>query len=177
MIDKLSMKFSLYIKNKYPNELPSVEIINYVHKFFFSNVIPVILILLVSYLLNSFQSVLIALTSFALLRSVSGGLHLKRIEMCLILSTLVILFIPLMSEFIVESVHYITFLSLLLVSYYAPSNILKQTKIPEQYFIYLKIISMVIVASNFIIKNEIVATSFFVQAITLIRLKGGEKNV
>lgn len=176
MIDKISMKFSVLLKSKFPNELPELSTINYVHKFFLSNVLPIALILVLANLLGNFNSVCVALIAFAILRSTSGGLHLKSLEACLILSTIAILLIPILGSYIKINMHLVTTITALVVGYYAPSNIRRQTLIPEKYFLHLKIISVLIVASNFVLENEIIAAAFLVQAITLIRLKGGEKK-
>ena len=176
MIDKISMKMSLALKRKYPDELPELETINYVHKFLLSNVIPIALILFVAFLADSFYSILVALIGFAVLRAFSGGLHIKKVEACILLSTSIIVLIPILGNYVGEYVQFITISTSILVAIYAPSNIRKQTLIPEKYFLYLKIISVLIVLSNLILENEILSVAFFVQAVTLIRLKGGEKK-
>lgn len=155
MIDKISMRFSLFLKSKFPKELPEVATINYVHKFFLSNVLPIILILFIANILDNFNSVFIALIAFALLRSTSGGLHLKSLGACLILSTLVILLIPILGDYIENNVFLITVLTSLIVAYYAPSNIRNQTLIPEKYFLYLKITSVLMVMSNLFLKMKL----------------------
>lgn len=176
MIDKISLQLSVALKRKFPKGLPELETINYVHKFFFSNVVPITLILLIALLTNNLTSISLSLLGFALLRFFSGGIHLKNIVACATLSTIVIFIIPVLGDMIEGYVHYLTIVTVLIVAIYSPSNIRKQTRIPEKFFIHLKIISIMIVVSNLLIESSVLSVAYFVQAITLIRLKGGEKR-
>lgn len=176
MIDKISMQLSVVLKRKFPNGLPELETINYVHKFFISNVIPIVLILLIALSTGSLASVALSLFGFAFLRLFSGGLHLKSVAACAILSAVVVFIIPLLGEIMNSYTHLLIIITAIIVSIYAPSNIRKQTRIPEKYFIHLKIISILIVVSNLLIESSVLAVAYLVQAVTLIRLKGGEKK-
>lgn len=176
MIDKIIMDFSKALKRKYPNELPEVETLNYVHKFIVSNIIPIIIILLIGIYTNRLEDISLSLFGFAILRGFSGGIHLKSFGACFFISTILIIGIPFLGNYIADYSVLFTVLASLIVGVYAPSNIRKQTLIPEKYFIYLKIISTLIVLSNLLIRSDILTAAFFVQALTLIRLKGGEKK-
>lgn len=176
MIDKITMKLSIALKSKYPNELPEVETINYVHKFILSNILPIVIILTIAALTGNLASISLSLIGFAVLRAFSGGVHLKKLESCLLLSTAIIVGIPWLSDWVADYTTILTIIASILVLIYAPSNIRKQTLIPERFFIYLKIISFIIVVSNLLIESKVLAMAFFVQAITLIRLKGGERK-
>src|SRR5690606_6987816 len=67
-----------------------------------------------------------------------------------------------------------------LTLFFSPSGIEQQTRIPTKFFPLLKILSVLIVMSNFIFQSHLLAVTWAIQAVTLIRkpkfLKGGESQ-
>jgi len=132
--------------------------------------------LAVSMITGKLAGALTALIAFPLLRVVSGGYHLKAGMLCMIASTSLMTtlsFIDVPSRFVIA----LNILALLLVIVYAPSRIEKQSRIPKAFYPKLRLISCFIVLLNFIVGSSVIAATFFVQGLTLVRsLKGGEKH-
>lgn len=177
MINEVSDKLSIYLKTKYPKELPSLSIVRYSIKFLIANITPVVFLIISSLVFRRFSEVLVALVGFSVLRMFSGGYHIKSADICVVASIVTIYLIVVISPNIVNIVKVIDLISIVLVVIYAPSNINKQTRIKEKYYIYLKIISVFIVAINLIIQSEILTVAFFIQSISLIRVVNSEKEV
>ncbi|AIQ46992.1 hypothetical protein R70723_14730 [Paenibacillus sp. FSL R7-0273] len=122
------------------------------------------------------EAVLI-LISFALLRQVSGGVHLKSGMACVAFTSA--LFTGLSY---VQSgqlcVQFMNVLSLLLVLLLAPIGIDRQTRIPRRHWPKLKFIAAALVSFNFIIASPVIAAAFAAQSISLILAwrKGSTKH-
>jgi accessory gene regulator B len=179
LIDKFSLIISKSLVDRYPNEMPSLGVVKYAIKFIICNVIPVILILLLAMMSGQFNEVLIALVGFSLLRMFSGGYHHKSAVVCILVSTTMITIVPVigLTEFASNYMWIISIISLILVLIYAPSNIKNQTKVKAEYHFIFKMISLLIVSSNFIWGNSILSISFLIQSILLIpyeKLRGGD---
>lgn len=178
MINYIALKLSKTLKSKYPEELPSIDIMRYSIKFIIINAIPIAIIVCLSYIFGFLSNALIALLSFSLLRMVSGGFHFKSPEMCSLFSSITILLIGYFGSWFGQASIYFNIMSLILNIIYSPSNITKQTRIKEKYFFIFKIISVVIVICSMIINNHIISTAIFIQSLLLVRSlrKGGEKE-
>jgi accessory gene regulator B len=176
MIDKLVDNISTSLVNKFPEELPPYGVTRYGIKFLISNLLPILLLLLIGTVINAFNEVMISILSFSTLRLVSGGFHAKKPELCLVISTIMILSIAKFGYFFEEYTVVVNLLSLTLVLIFSPSNIEGQTKILKENFKYLKLVSLAILAVGFFLDNYLISTSFLAQSIFLIRLKGGGKN-
>ncbi|PYY28284.1 accessory gene regulator B family protein [Paenibacillus illinoisensis] len=176
IIDKAVSSLSHKLVERYPRELPSYAITRYGIKFLVSNIIPITLLLILGAILDILPIVSLSIASFSILRMVSGGYHAKYPEACLVISTVLIMGIAIYNEYLSPYMILCNVLSLVLVAIYAPSNIENQTKIKKKYFGHLKVISVLLVSTNFILQNTVIAASFLVQSILLIRLKGGVKK-
>ncbi|OZB98077.1 accessory gene regulator ArgB-like protein [Paenibacillus sp. XY044] len=177
MIDLFSDKLSSYLKNKYPEELPALSIVRYSIKFLISNVLPIIIIILSSILFQMTKEVVIGLLGFCILRMFSGGYHVKSAELCILTSVTVIYLIAIVGQQINSYMIVLDLISIILVGIYAPSNIKKQTRIKEENYRYLKLMSLIIVTSNIFIQSNILSVAFLIQSITLIRNLNSMKEV
>ena len=177
MIDQLVSIISLKLKEKYPKELPEIDVMQYALKFLITNIAPIFLIVLYGLVSDNVVNVLFTLGGFSLLRMFSGGYHIKSAELCVFTSIIMIILISEFSFLFVDYILVINALSLFLVLIYAPSNIRSQTRLPDKYDILLKLISITIILINIYISNVYFSVSIFVQSLLLIRsLKGGDKK-
>ncbi|MDX2330425.1 accessory regulator AgrB [Sinorhizobium medicae] len=168
MIDSSAKKLSIYIKSKVPEHPSSVEVLEYSIGMFLNIAAIILGSLIISIMTGNTVEVLIILFSFSLLRQFSGGIHLKSGTSCAIAS---ISLFTVLSFFHTNQdlyVNALTCISLVFVFLYAPSNFEKQYNIPKKYYPILKLVSLVIVMSNFIFISDALAISFFVQSLTLI---------
>jgi accessory gene regulator B len=74
-----------------------------------------------------------------------------------------------------EYILLLNILSLLLAFLYAPSRIENQSKIDPKHYPKLKVVSIIIIATNFLFMSSVLAAVFFVQCLTLIKMKGVKK--
>lgn len=129
---------------------------------------------------GKFYDIIVTMASFGLLRSISGGYHLKSGLLCIIVSSTLMLGIAYTSQFIRDYITILSLISIFLILLFAPSKIENQTNIPKKYYGILKILSASLVLINDVFINDsAIALSFFVQSLSLIHfdaLKGGEKE-
>ncbi|WP_391574393.1 accessory gene regulator ArgB-like protein [Cohnella sp.] len=171
MVDGLSRQLAVGIKRVVPESPESVEVLKYSISFILNAIFIIGFSLLISLFTGKIQEVIIVLIGYALLRQVSGGVHLKSGTLCIIISTVgatVLSFVSFNSTILLLA----TALSLLLALIFAPSRIEKQTRIPEKYYPLLKLISLALIASNLVIQSAVLASAFLLQTLTLIRGRG-----
>lgn len=168
MIYFLSNKIAENLKAINPHHPTSVEIMRHALMFLFNIFGTIGLSVLLGVTFDKLTEILIVLLSFAVLRAFSGGYHFNSGDLCVLFSStsaLMITFItitPLIS-------HIICSISIILIWIYAPSGIEERSKIPRKYYSVLKITSAIIVASNFIVVSGLLAVTYLVQSISLIR--------
>lgn len=174
MLHYLANKIAVYIKNVVPDHPASIAVLRYSLSFILNAVLIIVLTLGLSLLTGRMKEAVIILFAFGLLRQISGGIHLKSGDLCVVLTATVF---TIMSVINLGSstVQLLNVISLLLVMIFSPSRIDRQTRIPKKYYPLLKILSILVVASSVLINSSTLAITFFVQAITLIRMKGGEQ--
>jgi accessory gene regulator B len=175
MIDQIADKWSCAAKSKYPDELPSQQIVRYTLKFIISNTIPIFIVLIASMLLGITKEAVLALIGFSSLRMFSGGFHFKSADMCIVFSSLVIILIALEGNYFEHYSFAMYLASVILVMIYAPSKIEQQTRAKPEKFKWFKIISLIIVSLIYIINIPVMNLAVLVQSLLLIRLRGGEK--
>jgi len=170
MIDTIASKLATSLKNANKNETPSVAVMKFALIITLNSSITIILSLSIGALFGKFTETAIVLCCFALLHFFSGGYHFKSAMACTFASIFTIVLIPLIP--ITKDVAYILMLcSLILILIYAPSNISNAARLPEKYFPFLKLISIVIVLGTVFLSLELLALTYFIQSLTLITLK------
>lgn len=171
MISYLSGKLADSLKAAVPNHPTSTAVLKYSISFLLNAVFVIVLSLTVSLFTGHWKEALTVLAAFPLLRQVSGGIHLKSSMTCVLVSTggtTLLSFLSLDYTWTIA----LTCVSCLLVLLFAPSRIEKQSRIPRKYYPLLKLISLLIVSSNFWIASPVLAGTFLVQAVTLIKVRG-----
>lgn len=168
MVDGLARQLAIGIKKVVPESPESMEVLKYSISFILNALFIIGFSLMISLFTGRVREVIIVLIGYALLRQVSGGVHLKSGTLCIIVSTAgatLLSFISFNSTILVQ----VTALSLLLALLFAPSRIEKQTRIPAKYYPLLKLASLAIIASNLVIQSAVLASAFLLQTLTLIR--------
>ncbi|GGF72596.1 hypothetical protein GCM10010912_17220 [Paenibacillus albidus] len=170
MIEALALKFALSIKKHAPTHPASVDVL----KFSLSILINATTIVLLSFLISGFTNkvpeMAFSLVSFALLRQISGGVHLKSGMYCVALTTALMTLIS-FSDFGFGMTTAFNAIGILLALAYAPSRIERQSRIPKKYYPLLKVASVFLIGLNFIINSPVIAAGFLAQALTLIKLR------
>lgn len=170
MVDNLAFSIARRIKNMVPNHPSSVNILKYALIVILNAMFGIALSLLISILTGKTSEVIIIILSFALLRQLSGGYHIKSSDGCVIFTVFLFTLISLISLNSI-TVLILNCSSVLLALFFSPSKIDKQSKIPKKYYPYLKIVSVLLVTINFYLQSSTIAMAFFTQCISLIRLK------
>ncbi|SFA91195.1 accessory gene regulator B [Cohnella sp. OV330] len=173
MIATLSARIARSIKDAAPESPQSFEVLKYAVSFLLNAIFIIVLSLIISAFTGRVLETLIALISYAVLRQLSGGLHLKSGMACVVISTAGITAIS-MLDLNQDWKYILTAVSALLALIYSPSRIGKQTRISKKYYPYLKVASVVLILIGIMVGSSSIIVAFFVQSLTLIRLKGGE---
>lgn len=170
MVNTLSGKIATGIKKVVPEAPQSVEVLKYAISFILNAFFIIGASLLISLFTGKVIEVTIILIGYALLRQVSGGVHLESGTLCIVISTAGATALSFVS-FDRNTLVLVTVVSLLLALVYAPSRIDKQTRIPAKYYPVLKLLSLLIISSSFFIHSAALASAFLLQTLTLVRRK------
>lgn len=168
MIEKMAEKLALALKKSNPDETASVEVMKFSLSIILNFAIVTVLSLLIAALFKTAGATLLAMIGFAALRAVSGGVHLPVSEWCIAVSVFIFVTIPHLpindTWCIILSIA-----SIGLVLLFAPSRIENQSRIPKSYYPLLKLVSVLLVALNFWFMSGVLAATFFIQSLLLIR--------
>lgn len=176
MIYTLAHRIASSIKRAAPDHPASLEVLRYTLASILNAVFIIILSLTIALLTGKFVNALVVLVAFALLRQVSGGIHLKDGTLCVLVTTAGVTAVSYV-QFGRPLVIGMTIAALILAVIFAPSRIERQTRIPAKFHPLLKLIAVLMISTNFILLSAVLATTFLIQSLTLIRsLKGGEKG-
>jgi accessory gene regulator B len=168
MIEAIAANWATKLKKAVPEHPASIAVIKFALQLFIETILTLLTAVVISSFTNKTIETLIVLIAFAILRAVSGGFHFKTAAAC-ILSTSIGANIAAFSQFNDTVILVMGGTSLLLAAIFAPSKIENQTRIPKKYYPALKIISLVIISTNFLFMSSILASAFLIQSITLIR--------
>lgn len=165
-----SHQLAVYLKRVNPQHPASIEVITFAIRSLSNFIGTTIVSLLIAYFLQQTSAALLAMISFAVLRSISGGYHLKTSLGCVVATSLMVNIIPFIP--VHKHVFYLmTFLSMLLCGAFGARNINHTTRIPEKYFPLLRILSVLVVSVNLLVQSNIMALSFFAQSLSLIQIQ------
>lgn len=170
MIENISQRLAVGLKKRVPDHPASIAVFHFTIAVLINTIAIILLTISIGLWTGRFKEVCVILISFALLRSISGGIHLKSGDKCVVVTTVLFTTISLINigEWLVFSLN---FLSILLAYLFAPSGIEKQSKIDPEHYPKLKFLSIIFIATNFFFMSSILAVTFFVQCLTLIKLK------
>ncbi|GAB6988000.1 accessory gene regulator ArgB-like protein [Paenibacillus pini] len=170
IMDNVALKIAEGVKRQVPNHKSSVAVLKHGAAISLNVLFIVGLTLSLSFITGYTKGAAISLVGFGLLRLLSGGVHLKAGEWCVVVTTVLLTAISIVDLSILY-VQMLNLLSLILVSLFAPSNIEKQSRIPKEKYVQLRMICILIVMCNVLIQSPVLAVTFFVQALSLIHRK------
>jgi accessory gene regulator B len=170
IIEGWSEKIAVSINNVDDKKTASVAVMKFALIILFNYSIPVFLSLIIGAICGTFMGTLLSITTFTVIRMLSGGYHFKSSSVCM--SAMVIIavvppFVHLPEIWIMS----LNLLSIVLVLLLAPSNMRGYHRMPEKFYPLMRIASAFLVVSNFAIASEILALVFAIQAISLIGWK------
>ncbi len=175
MIETLAIRIAQSIKQANPSNTASVEVMSFSLIMVIGTGSSLLFSLLLSYLLGTLAETIIVLFSFMLLRAFSGGFHFKTAELCTITSVFGAVMIPHIPVNSTANIILTCFTIITLLAY-APMGMNQSKFFTAKHYPVLKVVSLCIVATNFFINSDLLSTTFFAQALTILvyRLKGGE---
>lgn len=172
MVEWVSNRIATSIKKANPEHTSSIEVMAFSLILIVNTFAIIFCSLIVGWVTGKLPETAITLFAFAVLKFVSGGYHLKSSDMCILYSTLgmtILPHIPIYENWII----WMTAISFVLAAIYAPANMNKKARIPERYYPVLKVISLIIIGSNFIFNSDILAKVFLLQAVMLFPIRRG----
>lgn len=172
MIQASSAKLARLLKEANPTHPASEAVLAYAIASTMNIAGTAIVAMAAAMLLGNAGEVAVALASFAVLRAISGGYHLKSGIGCIVVTSVcanAVPFIPVP----VWGIYALTIAAMLLALAFAPSKIERSTRIPARYFPLLKLIAVFLIAVNLLLVSDIIAITVFIQCLTLLR-KGGD---
>lgn len=170
MIQIVSQRLAEAIKSAVPDHPASIEVLKYSISFIVQTLSVIFLCLVISLFTGRWLETIVVLIGFALLRQLSGGFHLKSSVLCIAVSTAVIAFIAAV-ELSLPVQMALNAASALLVLWFAPADIERQTRIPRRYYPYLKIASLLLIGLSFLVIYSPLTAAFFVQALTIVKVR------
>jgi len=168
MIEAMAGSLAARIKRIVPEHPASEAVMKYSLSILINTVSIIGLSLLVSVATGRFYEALTVLIAFALLRQMSGGIHLKSGTLCVVVSAAGVTLLS-YASFASGIVYGFTGAAALLALIYAPSRIEKQSRIKPKYYPLLRGYSVLLISVNFLIGSPVIAASFLLQGLTLIR--------
>jgi accessory gene regulator B len=167
MIDTIANKLAASIKKANPEQTSSIEILQYSLLIYINTILIFVECLLIGWLTNKLLETLYCFIIFTILRFFSGGKHAGSVLVCNIVSTVLLTVIPHIANenfFLVLSMNIV---SLFIVCIYAP-NIDSETDIDRRYYPVLKVVSILIVTSNFYMQSGVMGMCLLAQSLTII---------
>ncbi|GMX64491.1 hypothetical protein Elgi_37600 [Paenibacillus elgii] len=170
MLNKIACYTSSFLSNTIQDSRYTAEELEYGLKILLNNILILVISLIISFLLSDTYSWLIVTTNFILLRFFSGGVHFNSSEVCIIVSTFLIVFIQIIVPYITSYIPVLNIISLLIILWLAPSGIHDQINIKAKNIeLYFKFISAALVLINFlIIESNLASITYFIQSLLLI---------
>ncbi|NQX43782.1 accessory gene regulator B family protein [Paenibacillus tritici] len=170
MIEQMAVKLARGIKQRSPEHPATVAVLTHSLAILINTFSILALTMVLGILTDHLHETFVVLVSFAALRMVSGGMHLRSGTFCVIVTTVMVLIVSHV-EITVNWTWGVTAISFLIAARFAPTDIQKQSRIPRKYYPVLKILSIILISMNFLLGSSVVAASFLVQTLLLIPWK------
>jgi accessory gene regulator B len=167
MIEALSERLATKIKQANPEQTASIPVMKFGLTIIFNFLIPIVISLILGAIFGKLLETAFAAFLFSTLRMLSGGYHFTSPIPCMI-AMIAIATIPPYLTLTPFWISAFTVCSLALVARLAPSNMRGYYKMPEKYYPLLKILSILLVGSNFFFASSVGALVFLLQAVSLL---------
>ena len=166
VLDSVATYLAKSIRNNHKDSA-SEEVLVYSLIMVLNSVSIMFIVSVVGLFTGHFIESITALFAYALLRYFSGGVHLGSSITCIIFSSILLIsiaHIPLPNG---NTGLIMNIISLLFILWLAPKGLEGVSRIDPKYYPVLKIISAVIISSNFLLNSDVLAVAFIIQALTL----------
>jgi accessory gene regulator B len=175
MVERISLRLAHWLKSELPDHPYSIARLQFGFHLMLNTVLTLLAAVILGLLFGTLKETMLVLLAFGALRMISGGYHFQSAVVCIAGTAIASVLLPRvdLSETYINTINIV---NLVLTIIFSPSRINEQTRIPTKYFPVLKIGSSVLVASNFLFQSQLLAITWLIQVLSLIRLpkKGGE---
>ncbi|MFC0215352.1 accessory gene regulator ArgB-like protein [Paenibacillus chartarius] len=170
-IDRLAHSCTQFIRANHENSA-SEKVLFYALSLTINTLLAYSTVIIICSFTGHFLSGLLVVIFYTLLRVISGGVHFSTSLRCCIYT--IVLFVCIGHTDLSFSTYYcgtiLTVVSLLILAITAPQGLKNQSRIDEKYYPALKIASLIVVSSNFIIGSSTLALVYFAQAMHTTRI-------
>lgn len=170
MIETLAEKMAFSIKKANEQETASLAVMKFALIIIINIMIPVVVSMLIGAATGKFLESLVSLSAFVAIRMLSGGYHFSSPIPCMT-AMIIVVSLPPHITLPENWTVYLTTASLFLFFMLAPSNLRGYHTMPEKYYPLLKIASVLLVCSNYLISSQILALVLIVQGMSLFKWK------
>ncbi len=165
MLEQLSRNIAIHIKNADPDGPVSVEVMEYALGKRLNYLATIILTFLGGMITGELAMTMLAMALFWLIRKTSGGVHVKSLTACAVISASIFCVIP---QLVVShtSVLVLTGAATLVYGLFAPNRFedLNTSRIEP----YLRVISVIICSSNCFFQSSVFAWVLVAQAMLIL---------
>ncbi|WII39220.1 accessory gene regulator ArgB-like protein [Paenibacillus thiaminolyticus] len=171
MIEGLANKLALRIKEADPEGETSVEVMEYALGVILNFIFTVLISCLIGWMTGKLLDTIIVVVGFGALRYFSGGVHMKSLTACTIVSVAIFSIVP---HIVLSSTLVIIFTSIVIIIMilFSP-NTYEETVNRVLTNFTLKAASALIVLPNLYFQSSSIALIFLIQAILILPRKGG----
>lgn len=166
----IAYRIARAIKEADPDKTHSIEIMQYSLTIILNTLSIIISTLVIGWLLGEFREAALAMCCSIVLRIASGGVHLRSAWACNVVSTSIFVLIPIISLYWDPPVNVLNIVILLIMILYAPQPD-RNTSVPKKWYPWLKLMSILLAASNFYWNSEVIGLAFLIQSLTIIPLR------
>ncbi|QUL53005.1 accessory gene regulator B family protein [Paenibacillus tritici] len=177
-MNSLANRIAIAIKNANPEETHSVEVMQYSLGIILNTLLIIVSTGFIGLIFGRFAECITFLLCFCVLRLTSGGFHLKTAMACNVVTTLLSTLLPSLITFSQSALLIANSISLIIVIIFAP-NPDQNARIPASIYPILKLVSIVMISSNFFLQSAVIGLAFLIQSLTVIPWTRGdniEKN-
>lgn len=168
MIDRLAENTAIAIKNVVPYHPASVPVLKYALEAVYNTVFIIFFSLAVASATGRVKEAALVLISFALLRQITGGIHVNSNTLCILISTVGSTALSFV-HFGTNAVYIVSAIASILTFSYAPSRLNQHSRFPKQYYPALKYAGVGFIALTIILHSAPVSAAILIQSFTLIR--------
>lgn len=165
-IEALAYKVAYKVKSWNPNLTADIEDIQPGAAYYINYYSVIVISLIIGLVTHEFWGTALSLFSIGLLRKYSGGRHLSTLSMCAAFTITVCSIVPHI-QLEAALIHMLNIINWALVTAFTMMGFPKNMKNKRLNLAA----ALLIVSSNFFVGSSIMALSFFVQAVSLIRLR------
>lgn len=170
MLERLSLRLAERIVANENGTQDDVEILNYEIGIRLANYSIIVLTIISACVFGVLLDSIVCLIALSMLRKFSGGAHFKSLTLCVLVSVLLFILVPLVLVPFVElnivSTMIITSIVFVIMMFYAPNIFIERNS--SNIDPYNKLISLAMVTCNYFIQSDVIAVAFLIQAITIL---------